>query len=66
MMRDKSDMAKDAMDVLNGFKRPSEQLARDVINLVRQIERYEKEQAAEAFTKAGSSDMPDFLKGLFR
>lgn len=25
-MRDKSDMAKDAMDVINGFKRPSEQL----------------------------------------
>lgn len=65
-MRDKSDIAKDAMDVINGFKRPSEQLARDVINLVRQIERLEKEQAAAAFTKAGSRDVPDFMKGLFR
>lgn len=65
-MRDKSDMAKDAMDVINGFKRPSEQLARDVINLVRQIERFEKEQAAAAFSKAGNSSTPDFLKGLFK
>lgn len=65
-MRDKSDMAKDAMDVINGFKRPSEQLARDVINLVRQIERFEKEQAAAAFTNVRSGEVPEFLKGLFK
>lgn len=67
VMRTRTDMVSLARDVLDGFKRPSEQLARDVLALARELDIIDRQKAGEAFRNAGSGpDVPDFMKGLFR
>lgn len=52
-----------ANEVINGFKRPSARIAKDVVNLVRHIsEAAAKKQATGTYTNS----MPDFLKDLFK
>lgn len=65
-MTDRIQDAKDrAMDVINGFKRPSNRNAMDVIMLVEIITKMERQAAGKAFSSAGGTGTPDFLKSIF-
>jgi len=50
-----------ANEVINGFKKPSERNARDVVALLRHYS-----VAQKVDRKTESVEMPDFLKSLFR
>lgn len=50
---------KRAKDVLDGFKRPSDQNARDVVSILRHY-------SIKPEKPKPDYDIPDFLKGLFR
>lgn len=53
-----------ANEVINGFKKPSEMNARDVVNLVRHIVSLRDTKEPNRATYTDST--PDFLKDLFR
>lgn len=62
-----------AEDVLNGFKRPSNRLAVDIIFLLEALGQAQRRILADELRRAGgktreakASDMPNFLKGLFK
>jgi hypothetical protein len=46
--------------VIEGIKRPSEQNARDVVNIMKHF------STATKKSETKTPEMPDFLKGLFR
>lgn len=50
-----------ANEVINGFKKPSERNARDVVALLRHYS-----VAQKVDRKPENVEMPDFLKSLFR
>lgn len=47
-----------ANEVINGFKKPSERNARDVVALLKHF--------GASKSKSESADVPDFLKDLFK
>lgn len=55
-----------ANDVINGFRNPNNQTARDVIKLANELLATRRMLAAQSFKNAGGSDSADFLKSIFK
>lgn len=51
-----------ANEVINGFKKPSERNARDVVSL---IKHYNSKPDSGSAQHSKAPDMPDFIKDLF-